>query len=250
MEHLKVVEKQLVTPGTLLTDVTDVYKPGRGTIRSAEGIVSVFVGLVQLRKQFVNVVPLNGIYTPSVGDTVIGRVVERTVVKWIIDINSGYKGILRPQNAIDRGRDRGGRTGGRSRGPSRPRLSPEEEMTYFNLGDIVAAKIISFSRTSEPDLTTIGKGLGRLNGGIVITVPAPKVPRIIGRRGSMIKLLKDEIGCTISVAQNGRIWIRGKNREDELLAIRTIQKIDREAHTSGLTDRVKEYILEQRGGRD
>ena len=125
-------------------------------------------------------------------------------------------------------------------------MSPEDEMKYFNVGDIISANIISFSRTSEPDITTVGKGLGRLSGGIIVEIPAPKIPRVIGRRGSMISLLKNETNCKLSVAQNGRIWIRGRNREDEFLALRVVQKIDEEAHTSGLTDRVKEYIENER----
>jgi len=38
--------------------------------------------------------------------------------------------------------------------------------------------------------------------------PTPKIPRVIGRKGSMIRTLMDETRCRITVAQNGRIcWL-------------------------------------------
>lgn len=240
-ENLLVNDKQIVVPGEILANDARIFRPGRGTVKTPDNqIQSVFVGLVQIRKQYINVVPLNGVYIPSVGDKVIARVEERTVVKWILDINAHCKGILRPRDAIERDSNR---RGGRRRGK---RMSPEEEMSLFDLGDVIAAKITSFSRTSEPDLSTLGKGLGKLKGGVIMKIPSPKIPRVIGRRGSMIKMLKDQTHCKISVAQNGRIWIRGRSRDDELLAVKVIEKIDREAHTSGLTDRIKEFIKNER----
>jgi exosome complex component RRP4 len=46
------------------------------------------------------------------------------------------------------------------------------------------------------------------------------------------------------VGQNGCIWFKGNNFEDEFLVLQAIEKIDREAHTTGLTDRVKEFLEE------
>jgi len=54
-------------------------------------------------------------------------------------------------------------------------------------------------------------------------------------------MLKKELDCSIFVGQNGRIWLRGDEKMMDL-AIRTIFKIEREAHTSGLTDKIKEYL--------
>ena len=62
----------------------------------------------------------------------------------------------------------------------------------------------------------------------------------------MINMLKKETGCQITIGQNGRIWIRGKTPEDEAIAANAIKKIEREAHISGLTDRVRAYILQMR----
>jgi len=54
-------------------------------------------------------------------------------------------------------------------------------------------------------------------------------------------MVKDATRCNISVGQNGLIWIDGEP-VDELLAIQTIRKIERESHMSGLTDKIKEFL--------
>ncbi|MEA2069716.1 MAG: KH domain-containing protein, partial [Asgard group archaeon] len=68
----------------------------------------------------------------------------------------------------------------------------------------------------------------------------------IGRRGSMINTIKQYTNCKIIVGQNGRVWIKGNAFEDEYLVIQAIEKVDREAHTKGLTDRVKDFLEDER----
>jgi exosome complex component RRP4 len=51
-----------------------------------------------------------------------------------------------------------------------------------------------------------------------------------------------ETGCNIVIGQNGRILIHGKTREQEEIAVSVIEKIEREAHISGLTNRVQEFL--------
>ena len=72
-----------------------------------------------------------------------------------------------------------------------------------------------------------------------------RVPRVIGRRGSMINMVKEETKCQITVGLNGRIWIIGPTPAHEEVAVLAIKKIERETHTSGLTDRVKMFIREE-----
>ena len=58
----------------------------------------------------------------------------------------------------------------------------------------------------------------------------------------MIKMLKNLTKSNIFVTQNGRIWLKGENIAYDRLLIDAIKKIEREAHTVGLTDRISEYI--------
>jgi len=90
-------------------------------------------------------------------------------------------------------------------------------------------------------------GLRKLTGGMVIEVSPSKVPRIIGKNGSMIQMLKNETGCRIYVGQNGRIWIDGE-LDSIVRAVQAIKMIEDEAHNLGLTEKVKTY-LEQSSGK-
>jgi exosome complex component RRP4 len=51
-----------------------------------------------------------------------------------------------------------------------------------------------------------------------------------------------ELGCDIVVGQNGRIWVRCKDAQDEVFLASIIRKIEAESHVMGLTDRVKAEI--------
>ena len=53
----------------------------------------------------------------------------------------------------------------------------------------------------------------------------------------MLATLKKYTNCWIFVGQNGRIWIKGEDEKVNLL-IKAIRKIEKEAHTFGLTQRI------------
>ncbi|MEM4678854.1 MAG: KH domain-containing protein [Candidatus Jordarchaeales archaeon] len=86
------------------------------------------------------------------------------------------------------------------------------------------------------------KGLRKLEGGRLVKMAPTRIPRLIGKRGSMINMIKKQTGCQIVIGQNGLIWISGEDPEKEELVIKAIRQIEREAHTSGLTDRIRELI--------
>jgi exosome complex component RRP4 len=229
-------EKEIVIPGEILSEDLENFNPGRGTTKYANKIISLFVGLKVVRKNYINVIPLRGIYTPTEGDKIIGVIIDKNPVKWRLDINARNYGILKPSNTILK-----------SQRLKKGRHDKEKPTTEkYNVGDVLIVKVIQADRLHHPELTTQGKYLGRRNSGKLIEIPPPKIPRIIGRKGSMINLLKNMTNCNIFVTQNGRIWIQGDNFEHEMLLIDTIDKIKKEAHTSGLTDRIKEYIMNEK----
>jgi len=155
-------------------------------------------------------------------------------VKYICDINAKDIGILKPKNTVARGKPRGYRGGA----PDRQDNSTEK----YSIGDILIVKVLSADRLNKPELTTVGKYLGKRHDGLVITIDTPKIPRVIGRSGSMIKMLKNLTKSNIFVTQNGRIWLKSEDIAYERLLIDAIRKIEKEAHTVGLTDRMSEYI--------
>ncbi|MFW9998968.1 MAG: exosome complex RNA-binding protein Rrp4 [Candidatus Hodarchaeota archaeon] len=235
--------RDIVVPGEVLTEDVKNFLPGRGTILNKEKnkIISLNIGLKQIKKNYVNVIPLRGFYTPRPGDKVIALVVDKNPVKYKCDINAKEFGQLKPKNTIKRGRTKGFRGSDASK--------EEGGTEKFEIGDILIVKILSADRLNKPELTTVGKYLGKKTGGIVITIDPPKIPRVIGRNGSMIKMLKSLTNCNIFVTQNGRIWLKGEDIAHERLLIESIHKIASEAHTVGLTDRMQEFIINEKKKR-
>ncbi|MGA2574199.1 MAG: exosome complex RNA-binding protein Rrp4 [Candidatus Methanomethylicaceae archaeon] len=224
----KIEPRQLVVPGTLLAE--GKYNVGFNAYREGEMVYSSVVGLADLRNDTVSVIPLRGCYIPYVEDVVIGEVKEVNPTMWALDILSPYEGILFAKEFL-----------------SKPlNTLKEDARSYLDIGEMVIAKVLSFDRTRNPSLTTRGDGLGKIQRGTVITVDFTRVPRIIGKKGSMINILKKESNCQIFVGQNGRIWISGKTRDEEAVVADAIRKIEAEAHTSGLTDRIQEYFAKRR----
>jgi exosome complex component RRP4 len=250
--------REVVTPGQVLGARSKDLLSGFGTVTTPQGnIISLYVGFLQKRGNYMNVVPFKGRYIPRVGDKVIAKVVDKNVVLWKLDINAPYIGILRPGDAGegDRGQrpDRGGPGGPGPGGPGASGDAPQvrrrfdrggkkEDTSQFRVGDMIIAKVLRFDRTTEPALTTVGPDLGPIRGGFMIEISVPKIPRLIGKGGSMIKLLNTLTGCRIFVAQNGVVWIKGRRIEEERVLIKAVRKIENEAHTIGLTDRVKEFV--------
>jgi len=109
------------------------------------------------------------------------------------------------------------------------------------VGDVVLLKIVGHDETMRIQVTMQDHGLRKLTGGMVIEVSPSKVPRVIGKTGSMIQMLKNMTGCRIYVGQNGRIWIDGE-LDNIVRAVRAIRLIEEEAHARGLTERVKQLL--------
>ena len=223
MGELLVKDKQIVTPGDNLASGLD-FLPGKGTYRDADKIVANCVGLVNVVGRTIAILNFSGKYMPKEGDTIIGEIVDISLFGWRVDTNSAYSAMLSMKDA------------------SSDYIEKGADLTqYFNFGDFIATKIIKVSGQKLVDLTMKGPGLRKLSGGRIIRVNPNKVPRIIGKQGSMVSMIKDATTCRIVVGQNGIVWVQGEV-EKEIIAVNTIKKIEAEAHTSGLTERVKDYL--------
>ncbi|HJX02506.1 MAG TPA: exosome complex RNA-binding protein Rrp4 [Candidatus Bathyarchaeia archaeon] len=216
--------KQIVTPGDLLAE--GEYLAGENTYVENKKIYSSRLGLVEYDNKKVNVVALKAFYIPRIGDLVIGTVTEVGFNGWTIDINAPYMAFLRPSDVLSR--------------PFKPQK--DELSQVLNIGDLVVAKIISYDRSHDPQLTVAEPGLGKITRGQILKITPTKIPRVIGKKGSMITMIKDETGCQIILGLNGVVLITGKTLEDEQAALVAIRKIEEESHTSGLTDRITQML--------
>jgi exosome complex component RRP4 len=224
--------RQLVTPGDLLAE--NDYMAGENTHKENGKIYATRVGLVNYEEKRVYVVALKAFYVPMVGDTVIGKVVEVTLGGWVTDIRAPYLAMLRASDALER--------------PFKPQK--DDLPSLFDVGDLLIAKIVAYDRTRDPLLTVLERGMGKITRGQIMEITPTKIPRVIGKQGSMVTMIKQETGCQITIGHNGRILISGKSPEDERLAVMAIRKIDQEAHTSGLTDRVTEMLKKEKGNKE
>lgn len=201
--------KKIVVPGELVS--AEMKKPGENVFVHNGKIYSQVLGLIDDSKPFASVVPLEGKYKPKPMDLVVGIIVEEKATGYMVDINSFWPSFL-------------------SKKECRELLKP---------GTVVSAKIEAVSEVNEVDLSDIRV----FYGGEVVSISPVKVPRLIGKNGSMLDVLKTGTNSSLLVGRNGWIWLKGGNTQ---LAISAIQKIEREAHLENLTNRISEFIREER----
>jgi exosome complex component RRP4 len=224
--------RQLVTPGDLIAEGD--YIAGENTFQQNNKIYAARVGILEYENKRVDVVALKAFYIPRPGDIVIGTITEVGFNGWTVDINSPYIALLRASDVLSR--------------PFKPQKDDLPQV--LDSGDLVVGKIVSYDRTHDPQLTVAEPGLGKITRGQIIKITPTKIPRVIGRKGSMISMIKQETGCNIILGLNGVVLITGKALEDEQLAMRAILRIEQESHTSGLTDRITQMLREEKSKRE
>jgi len=178
-----------------------------------------------VNNRLIKVIPLTGSYIPRVNDLVIGTVKVTTPNGWRVDYGSASEAFIPLRE-----------------GSSDFIQKPDDMTKYYAVGDQIVAQIMNVSFGRLVDLTMKGPGLRRLGPGRIINVPSCKVPRIIGKQGSMISMIKEHTGCKISVGQNGVIWLAGEEAVKEEKVIGAINLIVKESHVFGLTDIVKAHL--------
>lgn len=238
-------KRKIVYPSQVVGD-TRSSKPGRGVFVEKGQIRSERLGIVQTNKNYVNVNPLKGRYDPVPGDFVIGVVEMVSTSMWLLDVRAPAPALLHV-NEVPWDVDFG------------------DTESYLKVGDCVSARISDVDeikkinasmkkpydrnhrdrrgndRDRGGDRRSSDPPFQKLNGGFLMEVDAMKVPRIIGKQGSMISLIKKETGCRVFVGKNGRIWIDGELAAIEKV-VSAIKIIEREATSFGLTNRIEEFL--------
>tara|TARA_Y100000310_G_scaffold345858_1_gene471592 strand:- start:19927 stop:20616 length:690 start_codon:yes stop_codon:yes gene_type:complete len=223
MVKIIIQDKEIATPGEKLAEGMDVL-PGAGTYRQGENIVANKLGLVSISGRGIKIIPLSGRYSPKIDDVIICKVFDVGFSGWRLETNTAYSAMLSLKDGttdfVQRGADL---------------------TQYYNLGDYVVCKITNVTSQKLIDLTIKGPGLRKLGAGRIIEVDSNKVPRIIGKQGSMVSMIKQTTGTNIVVGQNGLVWISGEPK-NELKAIEAIRMIEQKSHISGLTDKIKAFL--------
>jgi len=205
------MERKVVVPGELVTE--ERKKTGRHVFVEEGKIYSDCLGLADSEGEYVNVIPLQGKYMPQTGDLIVGIIVSEEYSGYVIDINSFYTSFL-----------------------------PKEKLRKpLKKGDIVSTKISYVDEINEADLENVRV----FYDGEIVDVAPVKVPRVIGKNGSMLNVLKQGTGSAVMAGRNGRVWIKGGNIP---LLKKALKKIEDEAHTSNLTNKMEQFLNDENAG--
>ncbi len=225
------IERKQVIPGDVIAKGN--YRYGTYIEKRGDEYVALRVGLAEVGRDGVKLNPLTGPYLPRAEDEVIGKVVDLNGFGWVVDINSCFDGFL-PASFVF----------GREFSPSTHDLSSK-----FKVGDMIGARIESFERSRDPQLSIRGHGYGKIDSGEIIKISPTKVPRLIGRRGAMINLISEKTGCDIRVGQNGVVVAVG-SAEGILKAAKAVKMVEEEAHAADLMAKVESFLGGSSNGGD
>jgi exosome complex component RRP4 len=217
-------KRKYVIPGDLVT--TGPFRPEQNVILEGDKIISTTIGISEIYEDSVKVITLTGKYIPKIDDLVIGKVNSHTSLSWELDINSCYVGFLPAQDVF--GRDFSAHA--------------DELSSKLKTGDLVAARIANFDRTRDPLVTISDRDLGKIDSGHLVKISPSKVPRLIGKRGSMIQMIEMATNAAVTIGQNGWVVISCETPEGLLKAKKAIEMVNDKAHIVNLTDQIKEML--------
>ena len=221
-------KKRHVLPGDFIT--TAPLRLQNNVVLEGKRIISTTIGLSDVSDDNVRVISLTSVYLPKIDDLVIGIIQYIHGNSWFADINSCYQGMLLGQDVFGRG--------------SYPTKSEMEER--LSKGDIIFAKIANSDRQREPLISIADQSLGKIDSGELVKISPAKIPRLIGKHGSMIQTIEGSTNATITVGQNGLIVVSCDETNGLLKALAAIRMVDEQAHLVNLTDKVKK-MLESNG---
>ncbi len=197
--------RRVITPGEKLLD-----SPLQSDATIVEGgkTYAAVIGFMDEENRFV---PTKSAYRPRPGDSIVGMVVYIRSNGYKVDLNLPFEGFL----------------------------SGKETRVPFGMGDILFAKVKDVDEVGNVDLTDARK----LGPGKVVTFPSAKVPRLIGKRNSMLDAISHGTGSEMYVGNNGYVWLSGGNLP---LALKAIDMVEKKSHTSGLTQAVADFVAQHK----
>ena len=214
-----------VLPGDVISNGSSSLK--QNVILEGDKLVSTTIGFTEINDGAVDVIALTGLYTSAVDDLVIGKIVSHNSLSWEVDINSSYRAMLPASDIF-----------GKDYSPSRDDLSLK-----LIIGDIVLARIVN-SDSRRPLITINGQNLGKIDDGELIKISPAKVPRLIGKHGSMIQSIEESTGASITIGQNGWVIFKSDNPISLKNAIASIKMADLILHDDNLEEKIQNMLDE------
>jgi exosome complex component RRP4 len=211
--------RKLVLPGEVIS--LRQRRAGQHLIFEEGKLIATRLGFLERRGDSYVVLPIKGPYIPRVGDRVVGKVIEFSPFGWELDINSPRPAFL----------------------PAREAWPDRRQGFSLGLGDLVYGKVMAYDRTRDPQVSLRGRGLGKIKEGELLRVNPMAMPRLIGRRGSLIELIRKATGTDIKAGQNGLIVITGSS-DGVLRAMKILKTLENDIYSVDLTGRTKQMLEE------
>ncbi len=209
----------IVTPGELLSEQGS---DGSGTYVENGKLFSKYFGMLQINDRGISVTPFTGVYEPREGDDVVGQVVEVSSKYWVVDINAPYYTRLDSRDVNFR-------------------ADIDDLARYIQMGDLIYARVFRIYANHAADISMRGTKYAKLPSKMITKVDPMKLPRLIGKEGTMINLIKNETHCEIVIGQNGIVWVDGEKDKMDL-AISAIKLVESEYHNPKLMEKVTEMF--------
>ena len=216
--------KRYVITGDVIT--TAPLRLEGNVVLDGKRIMATCMGLSDVSSDSVRVIPLAGVYLPKIDDLVLCTISLVSGNSWFADMNSCYQGMLLGQDVFGRG--------------SYPTM--KEMKSRLDKGDLVYARIANSDRMLEPLLSIMGENLGKIDSGELVKISPTKIPRRIGKHGSMIQTIEGATNATITVGQNGLVVVDCEESDGLLKAITAIRMVEEQAHLVDLTNKVKKML--------
>ncbi|MEI7961557.1 MAG: KH domain-containing protein [archaeon] len=197
--------KKIVIPGELVSG--ERKRLGSNVFVVDGKIYSKVLGISEDEGEKAAVVPLEGKYFPQMEDVVIGVVTRVIFAGYNININSFVDSFI-------------------------PRSVMREDLKK---GDLISGKVNYVNELREAEIGFPRK----MFGGEVIEVTPVRTPRLIGKNGSMLELLKAGTKCDIVIGKNGRVWARNGNTE---LLRKVVEFVNANSYKSNLTSSVEAFF--------
>ncbi|CAE7515158.1 Exosc2 [Symbiodinium necroappetens] len=186
------LQSQLVCPGDVVSAEPGALR-GRGVVERHDGkLVATTCGVVEHVNKLLYVRPLKHRYSGSVGDVVVGRIVEVQTDRWAVEIGTAQLAYLH-LGAIQ------------LPGNVQRRRTDEDTLRmreFFDENDLISAEVQKIHESGELALQTRNARYGKLQNGVLASVPSVYV-----RRQAQHLVTLPRIGVMVVLGNNGWVWV-------------------------------------------
>lgn len=184
---------QLVCPGDVVATEPGTFR-GRGVIEREDGkLVATTCGVVEHVNKLVYVRPLKHRYTGSIGDVVVGRIVEVQTERWTVEIGTAMLATLHLGAIQLPGNEQRRRT-------DEDALKMRE---FYQEDDLISAEVLKVSESGELSLQTRNARYGKLQNGALACVPSV----FVRRQAQHLVTLANNSGVMVVLGNNGWVWV-------------------------------------------